>query len=520
MSGPYVETGPGDTGQQRRVEAGARRLRPVRLGMLAVILLASIGAGVADHLVHRAPPAPAPAVPFSSIAPAGVESTAWYCDGGMSAASASAATTISLVNTTSAEVSGTMTAVADTGRTKTMGIDIPARSQSVESPGLLVGGTFVATTVNLSGGGVLVSESVAGPLGWSETACSRSTSPEWYFASGSTIDGNTIALSLYNPTSTDAVVDLTFVTPSGITQPQPFEGIVVAPGALQVERIDAYVQDATSVSSVVQARTGAVVASELEIESDSGVRGVSVRLGVATLFSTWSLPNSRDLPSGATSITVFNPTDETDRVQVLVHPQASPSARFTNTIGPRSAWVFDTSAQTRIPLGLPFLATIRVVRGPGVVVDRTTHGPSSLGAPQFGAVSGLSVGPALPAASIALVPGPGNSAHPVVPGAQASVLNVVNPGKVTLHATVSALSGGGPVVLGRITVPPGGSLTGCITARTSCARFSALTLDALRALERAPLVVSSDGPVLVLEDLSPAADDGVVSLAGAGAPAP
>jgi hypothetical protein len=32
--------------------------------------------------------------------------------------------------------------------------------------------------------------------------------------------------------------------------------------------------------------------------------------------------------------------------------------------------------------------------------------------------------------------------------------------------------------------------------------------------------VSSDGPVLVLEDLSPAADDGVVSLAGAGAPAP
>ena len=517
MSGP--ETGPGDTGQHRRVDASSRRLRPIRVGMLAVILLASIGAGVVDHLVHRAPPAAAPPVPFSSITPASVESTAWYCDGGMSAANSSATTTINLVNTTSAEVSGTMTAVAETGRTKTIAIGVPARAQSVESPGLIVGGTFVATTVNLSGGGVLVSESVAGPLGWSETACSRSTSPEWYFAAGSTIDGNTLALSLYNPTSTDAVVDLTFVTPSGVSEPQPFEGIVVAPGALQVEQVDAYVQDATSVSSVVQARTGAVVASELEIESDSGVRGVSVLLGEPTLFSTWSLPNSRDLAGGATSITVFNPTGKTERVRVLVHPQASPSARFTSTIGPRSAWVFDTSGQTRIPLGLPFLATIHVVRGPGVVVDRTTDGPSSLGAPQFGSVSGLSVGPALPAASIAVVPGPGDSANPVVSGAQASVLNVVNPGAVTLHATVSALSGGGLVMLGRITVPPGGSVAGCITATTSCARFSPLTLDALGALERSPLVVSSDGPVLVLEDLRPAADDGVVSLAGAGAPA-
>jgi len=487
--------------------------------MLAVVLLASIGAGVADHLVHRAPPPVAPPVPFSSIAPASVESTAWYCDGGMAAVNASATTTINLVNTTGAAVSGTMTAVADTGHAKTVAISVPARSQSVVTPGLLVGGTFVATTVDLSGGGVLVSESVAGPLGWSETPCSRSTSPQWYFASGSTIDGNTLAVSLYNPTTTDAVVDLTFVTPSGVSEPQPFEGIVVAPGALRVEQIDAYVQDATSVSSVVEARTGAVVASELEIESDSGVHGVSVRLGVPTLFSTWSLPNSRDLASGATSITVFNPTGDTDRVEVVVHPQASPSARFADTIGPRSAWVFDTSGQTRIPTGLPFLATIRVVHGAGVVVDRTTQGPSSLPSPQFGALSGLSVGPALPARSIVVLPGPGDSAYPVVTGAQASVLNVVNPGMATLQATVSALSGGALVALGRITVPPGGSVAACITATTSCARFSALTLTALRALERAPLVVSSDRPVLVLEDLGPAAADGVVSLAGAGAPA-
>jgi hypothetical protein len=484
--------------------AGAPRLGAVRMAVLSVIVLAIVGAGVADRLVHRAGPA-APPTPISSIAPSAVESSAWYCAGGTSGSGSSAATSINLVNTTTAAVAGTMTAVADDGVRKTVGLSIPGRSEIVEVPGPSVGGHLVATAVDLDGGGVLVSESVAGTLGWSETACSRSTAPEWYFASGSTVGGNTLTLSLYNPTSTDAVVDMTFATPSGVLQPQPFEGIVVAPGALVIEHIDAYVQDAPSVSSIVESRTGAVVAAELEIESSNGVHGVSVRLGVPSLFKTWSLPDSVDIPGGATSITVFNPTQTPDKVEAVVRPQGSPAAKFSDTIGPRSAWVFDTSGQTRIPSGLPFLATIHVVVGPGVVVDRTVHAPSSFAAPQFGAVSGLATGPALPASSVAVWPGPGDQAHPTVTGARVSLLNVVNPGPTAVRATVWALvRGEGLVRLGGITVAPGTS--------------KALGRSVLAQAGRLPLVVSADGPVLVLEDLGPAGGDGVVSLAGAGAP--
>jgi len=474
------------------------------VAVLSVILLATVGAGAADRVVHRAVPPPAPPTPISSVVPASVESSAWYCAGGTSALGSTAATTVNLVNTGRQPVAGTMTAVSDAGKTKTMAIRIPGRSQSVEVPGLLVGGNLVATTVDLHGGGVLVTESVVGALGWSESPCSRSTAPEWYFASGSTVHADTLTLSLFNPATTDAVVDMTFVTPAGVSQPQPFEGIVVAPGALVTEHVDAYVQDAASVSSIVQARTGAVVAAELQTESSGGVRGLSVRLGVPALFPTWSLPRSIDIAGGATSITVFNPTGRTDRVEVTVRPGGSPAAKFADTVGPRSAWVFDTSGQTRIPAGISFLATVLVRSGPGVVVDRTFHAPSSVSGPQFGAVTGLAVGPAELASTIAVLPGPGTPLHPAVPGAQAQALNVVNPGTTAVRVTVWALAGArGLVELGQASVP----------------RASAIAVgrSVLSKAGRLPLVVSSDGPVVVLENLGPTASEGVVSLAGAGA---
>jgi len=483
----------------------ATRSGRIRVVVLVAILVVAVGIAVANRSLHRSAPAAAPPVPISTVAPAGVESSAWYCAGGTSTPGSTGTTTVNLVNTTSHAVDGTLSAVADTGPTKTVAIVVPALSQIIEVPGPLVGGNLVATTIDLDGGGVLATESVAGPLGWSETACSRSTASQWYFASGSTINGNTLTLSLYNPTITDAVVDMTFVTPAGVVQPQPFEGIVVAPGALVIEHIDAYVQDDSSVSSIVQARTGAVVAAELETEASGDVRGLSVRLGAPALLPTWSLPNSIDISGGTTSITVFNPSGSTDRVDVTVGLGAAPPARFTDTVGPRSAWVFDTSAQTRIPAGVTFVATVVVRRGPGVVVDRTVQAPGPL--PGFGATTGLAVGPAVAASSVSVISGPGTSTYPTVPRALPADLSLVNPGPTPLGATLWALAGAeGRLEVGRVTVPAHSAITLGETALSGAGWW--------------PLVVSADHPVLAIEDLAPAQGAGVVSLAGAGATDP
>ena len=49
---------------------------------------------------------------------------------------------------------------------------------------------------------------VEGPSGWSEAPCASTTSTRWYFASGATSNGNSLYVSLFNPTTSVAVVDL------------------------------------------------------------------------------------------------------------------------------------------------------------------------------------------------------------------------------------------------------------------------------------------------------------------------
>ncbi len=491
-------------------------LRPARLGAIFVILVAAVGGGVADRVLHRPVLAPAPPTAVTEVAAAGVESSSWYCAGGTPAAGSLAEETLGLVNTTSRPVAGTLFAVSDRGRRGAVGLVVPAHGQLLEVPGPLVGGNFVAATVELDGGGVLVNESVASTTGWSTTSCSRSTSSNWYFASGATVNGGTLALSLYNPATTEAVVDLTFVTPAGLSEPQPFEGIVVPAGSLAVEEVDRYVQDQSSVSAIVTARTGSVVADELQAVSTHGIHGLSLRLGVPTLFPAWSVPRSIDLTGGTTAITVFNPSLRPDRVSVEIRPFRSPPAEFSQAVAPRSAWVLETTQQTRIPDGIPFLATVRVRGGPGVVVDRITIAPSSFQGPQFGAVTALALGPAQPATPVAVLPSPGTPGHPTVPGAGLGALSLFNPGTQPAHVRVWALATtAGLVRLASATLPAGASLTLASTASTGVRRAAGLS-----RLGRVPVLVSADQPVSVLEDLVPTATGGVVSLAGAPAGAP
>ncbi len=499
---------PGTEPPPRSAPAGppprvARRLRPVRIALLAVILAATVGAGVADRAIHRAAPAPAPPPAGTSLAASSVESSSWYCAG--TATDTSATTTLDLLNTTSRPVNGTLTAYnATSGATRSEPVSVPAGAQIVEQPGGLVGGNPVAATVELDGGGVLVAQSIAGATGWTEAACSRSTSARWYFASGSTLQGDTLAMALFNPTTTDAVVDMTFVTPSGLSAPQPFEGIVVPPGHLVTEEIDSFVQDAASVSTIVNVRTGAVVAAELQSVTAGGVRGLSLRLGRPTLSPSWALPYSVDAAGGTGAITVFNPTGRTERVRLTLRPGTSPAAVSTRSIAPQSAWVLDTSADPRLPAGLVFSAQIRTVSGPGVVVDRSVLAPSSLERPQFGAFSALAWGAGTPA-RVAVLPAPGTEAQPSVAGAEVVGLGVADEGSGPLDATVYALEGPGRlVVVTRLRVPAGGARS--------------VPIGIIGGTGHVPLVVKADGPIGVIEDLAPSAGLDVVALAGSGSP--
>ncbi len=137
----------------------------------------------------------------------------------------------------------------------------------------------MASTVVLDGGGVGVSQVTSGPLGLTTAPCASATSSHWYFADASTAQGSTLTLSLFNPTDTIAVVDVSFVSASGVTAPPAYQGIDVPGDSLVVENVGVHVQDDPAFATEVTTLSGAVVAAETEAAGQSGNGGPSILLG-------------------------------------------------------------------------------------------------------------------------------------------------------------------------------------------------------------------------------------------------
>ena len=90
----------------------------------------------------------------------------------------------------------------------------------------------------------MASQVVSGPLGWSTAPCASRTAAQWAFAGGSTTAGNSLTLALFDPAAPAAVVNITFLTTTGLVTPQAYQGLVVPPGRLVVENVGAFVQRA------------------------------------------------------------------------------------------------------------------------------------------------------------------------------------------------------------------------------------------------------------------------------------
>ena len=134
-------------------------------------------------------------------------------------------------------------------------------------------------------------------------------------------------VALFNPTSTPDVVDLGFVTPAGPMHPINFQGIVLEPGQMQVESVAPFVQDKSSVSTIVATRTGRLVASELQLLSGDG-SGLSIVPGSPRPEDEWTIPQSTEVAGGWSSIDVFNPGPTTEDVTVRIRLGSGPVAPF------------------------------------------------------------------------------------------------------------------------------------------------------------------------------------------------
>ena len=248
----------------------------------------------------------------------------WYCTGQTTSAGGAPGFLV-MSNTLTRPVSATVTTVTDGGSLARTAVSIPAHGVATPNLPVLSTGSWLADTVTVDGGGVAVSQVVDSPSGWDESPCQSTTSSQWYIPGGTTANGAALYLSLLNPTATPVVVDLTFITPSGVVHPINYQGIVLQADSVLVENVTAEVQNVSTVSTVVAARTGRVVASELQVFG-APTSGLSLVPGVATVQSHWTIPQAEEAAGASSEMDVFNPGAVPEKVTALLRLASGPLA--------------------------------------------------------------------------------------------------------------------------------------------------------------------------------------------------
>jgi len=474
----------------RRTPVEPERGRAVVLTAVvaAVVVIGAIAAIVGTP---SSPPAPS-AADGVAVSPVGSYSSSAFCAAGTGTSGAT--TTIYLTNATRVAVAGVMTSVgaASGGSVPTVHADVsvPPLSTVAVNPGNGLPAGSNATSFVFAGGGVVASQAVSGPNGWSTAPCASQVASQWSFAGGATTAGNTLTLSLYNPTSTEAMVNVSFITDSdGYVTPPQYQGLVVPPGQLVEENVGDFVQNAAAIATLVVAQAGGVVSSEFQQWSSGPTGGVSLRLGSPELSTTWRLAQTTALPQSVVDLTLANP-GQTPATATLTFGLSSGSVVPRRVVVPPvSVVVFAASGTPGLPQQTPYAVT--VTSTVPIVVGRSVQAPPGTVPPAFGSSSATTA-----LAARWLVPGPGIPSAPGTPNAGVSSLAVANPGSTPARVVVSLLGSGHPVAV--FTVAAG----------------AVAVLGPGQVGGLAALTVASTQPVSVEEDSSPSGAPGVVSSTG------
>lgn len=262
--------------------------------------------------------------PVNSVANTQATSTALYCTG----LPANASDAVTFLNQSGRARTVTATVVSSDGTPQSPAPLVVAAHASATLPVAgLAKDQSAAVSATVSGGGVVAFMNV----GTTTTPCVASGVTTWSATGLSTAVGSSALVSLYNPTETPAVVNVTAATGAGFSAPASFQGLAIS-GHTQVE-LD------LGTAIVNQGNIGVHV---------KVLRGVVVALGVqnsgTTLsFTTGSAPTSSAIFPAVTTtqgasavIDVMNPSGTSANVTMAVRLGSYNIPNQTLTVAPYS----------------------------------------------------------------------------------------------------------------------------------------------------------------------------------------
>jgi hypothetical protein len=351
----------------RGADPARRRARRVRRGpILFVVVVALVAAVVTQQeATSSSGSSPAAVVARADIGvPAGdAASSAWFCAAGTSTPDGPATETVVIDSLARTGIDATITVLPG-------GDTAPATRRMHVAPGEQVS-VPVSDVLATAEPGVEV-ETVGGPAAVTHVlehggdvaaeACTRNAATDWYFASGTTVEGSDQNLLLFNPFGDDAIVDVTFVTDTGAQEPSALQAMVVP----RRSRITIPVQDSVlrqpRVAAHVHARTGRVVAEQTQTFDDVVVDGVT-RSGIALSVGATSPTTTSRVAAGSTAdggkgqLSVANYSESDARVDVktvIVGVGDLPA----QTVRVPSEGVIDVDVTARVPAGSDYAVVV------------------------------------------------------------------------------------------------------------------------------------------------------------------
>lgn len=346
-----------------------RQAGPSRLPGLLVVVVALVLAGVANATMRARPavrPAPdRPSEPSMVLASSNASSSAWYCAGPLPVGAGHEASSIAVANVGPRPVRGELVVASSAGSQKTTPIVVGAHAQAVYGLTRQGGRSVAAATVLVNSASVGVEELVHGPSGPMAAPCSIRAGREAYLAAGSTTGADNVALAVYDPGATPAVVSVTFATTTGPSSPPVFQGVSVRPGGLVVLDVGHEVASRLAVATLVHSTGGRVVVGAF-VQSITGRSLLGSLLGATPKGATrWELP-AAPLGGGVRqSFSVLNPTSRPARIEIRL--SGSPGAGTVSDVVPPNGVVslaplasspLSTAAATLTSRGTPVVVAL------------------------------------------------------------------------------------------------------------------------------------------------------------------
>jgi hypothetical protein len=233
-------------------------------------------------------------------------------------------------------------------------------------------GLFVAAVVAVDRSDVIVEQQAFHPAGNPVSACSDSTSTEWFLAEGLTLGGSVNRVLITNPSEDLAIVNVGFATADGARLPSAYQGLPIAAQSMRVLDLGVAgggAQGESRLAISIEATRGHVVVGRAQHQLDGGRLGYTLSLAAPSAQDQWWFAGGIKAPEVTERFMVYNPTSSPVEVDVIFLGIGDVQPITALQVPARQVVVFDPGPLSTLAEGR-HAAVFSTSGGASIVVER------------------------------------------------------------------------------------------------------------------------------------------------------